>query len=189
MSIEFWFPVLRRTARAAEKILVQGPHAFWFLFDDRSAGSCGPGGCLRALSVGYFRSVTPLARLQHPFRVAHEWRAKERRHFIWCSMKIGRVFTIIVLVFGLAGCGAADLISNGLAYSRAVETDLEQVTSVRPEVGFNWHNGSFESVTVTFPRVYTGKSLDELAGAVREVVARDFKQAPDTIVLAFSLKQ
>jgi len=69
-------------------------------------------------------------------------------------MKIGRVFTIIVLVFGLAGCGAADLISNGLAYSRAVETDLEQVTSVRPEVGFNWHNGSFESVTVTFPRVY-----------------------------------
>ena|SRR5438445_662314 len=104
-------------------------------------------------------------------------------------MSIRWAITSIVLASSLAGCGVADLISNGLAYGRAVETDLEQVTSVRPEVGFNWHNGSFESVTVTFPRVYTGKSLDELAGTVREVVARDFKQAPDTIVLAFSLKR
>jgi hypothetical protein len=58
---------------------------------------------------------------------------------------------------------------------------------VRPKVGFNWRNGSFRSVTVTFPRVYAGKPLDELADTVREVVAKDFKQAPDTIVLAFSL--
>jgi hypothetical protein len=31
--------------------------------------------------------------------------------------------------------------------------------------------------------------LGELADTVREVVARDFKQTPDTIVLAFSLKR
>jgi hypothetical protein len=37
---------------------------------------------------------------------------------------------------------------------------------VKPEVGFNWHNGGFQSVTVTFPRVYAGKPLSELADAV-----------------------
>jgi len=26
-----------------------------------------------------------------------------------------------------------------------------------PEVGFNWHNGDFQSVTVTFPKVYLGQ--------------------------------
>jgi hypothetical protein len=58
----------------------------------------------------------------------------------------------------------------------------------RAHVGFNWHNGSFETVTVTFPQLYAGKPLEELARTVREVVARDFKRTPDTIVLAFTLK-
>jgi hypothetical protein len=102
-------------------------------------------------------------------------------------MKICRAIIAVVLAGSLAGCGMVDVISNGLAYSRVVETDLEHATGLKPEVGFNWHNGSFQSVTVTFPRVYAGKPLGELADTVREVAARDFKQAPDTIVLAFAL--
>jgi hypothetical protein len=102
-------------------------------------------------------------------------------------MNIRKAITIIVLAISLAGCGAADLISNGLSYCRAVETDLEGVTGIKPEVGFNWHNGGFREVTVTFPRLYSGKPLDELAGTVREVVAKEFKQAPDKIVLAFTM--
>jgi len=102
-------------------------------------------------------------------------------------MNIRKAITIVVLAFGLAGCGAADLISNGLSYSRAVETDLEGATGLKPEVGFNWHNGNLQSVTVTFPKVYVGKPLDELANSVREVVVKEFKQTPDTIVLAFAL--
>ena len=104
-----------------------------------------------------------------------------------CSMKIRKAITIVALAAGLAGCGAGDLISSGLTYAKAVETDLQQSTGLKPQVGFNWRNGSFASVTVTFPQVYAGKALGELADTVREVVARDFKQAPDTIVLAFSL--
>jgi len=107
--------------------------------------------------------------------------------FARCAMKIRRAVSSLVLATSLAGCGAADVISNGLAYSRAVETDLDRVTGVRPEVGFNWHNGSLASVTVNFPRVDAGKPLDELAGMVREVVAKEFKQMPDKIVLAFAL--
>jgi hypothetical protein len=111
----------------------------------------------------------------------------QKARFIRCSMKICRAFMAVVLAGGLAGCGMVDVISNGVSYSRVVETDLEHATGVKPEVGFNWRNGSFRSVTVTFPRLSAGKPLGELADTVREVVARDFKQTPDTIMLAFSL--
>jgi len=94
-------------------------------------------------------------------------------------MKIRTAVVSAVLASSLAGWGVADLISNGLSYTKAVESDLQQATGVKPEVGFNWRNGSLRSVMVTFPRVYSGKPLDELAGMVREVVVKDFKQTPD----------
>ena len=103
------------------------------------------------------------------------------------SMKVRKTIAIVALSVSLAGCGAVDLISKGLSYSKAVAADLEGATGVKPEVGFNWHNGNLQSVTVTFPKVYLGKPLDELAGTVREVVAKQFKQMPDTVVLAFAL--
>ncbi len=102
-------------------------------------------------------------------------------------MNLHRAIAILVLAGSLAGCGAVELISKGLSYSKAVAADLERATSVKPEVGFDWHNGSLRSVTVTFPKIYVGKPLDELAGTVREVVTKDFKQTPDRVVLAFSL--
>jgi hypothetical protein len=108
-------------------------------------------------------------------------------HMQKASMKLHHAIAMVGLAASLAGCGAADLISNGLAYTQAVEADLEHATGVKPQVGFNWHNGSFQSVTVTFPGIYTDKPLGELAATVREVVARDFKQVPDTVVLGFSL--
>src|SRR5258708_4977229 len=102
-------------------------------------------------------------------------------------MDIRRAVAIIVLAIGLAGCGVADLISNGLSYSRAVETDLEGATGIRPEVGFNWHNGRFQSVTVTFPRVYAGRPFGGVGDPVGEGVGKGVKQAADTNVLALSL--
>jgi hypothetical protein len=103
------------------------------------------------------------------------------------SMKFHHAIAMVGLAACLAGCGAADLIANGLAYTRAVEVDLERATGVKPQVGFNWHNGGLRSVTVTFPRIYSDKPLGELVDTVREIVARDFKQMPDTIALGFSL--
>ena len=50
-----------------------------------------------------------------------------------------------------------DLISKGMSYSNAVAADLERATGVKPGVGFNWHNGGLQSVTVTFPKVYLGQ--------------------------------
>jgi hypothetical protein len=70
---------------------------------------------------------------------------------------------------------------------KAVETDLEQSTGVKPEVGFNWHNGRLTSVTVQFPRLYQDRPLNDLAGLVRSTVIKDFKQTPERIVLCFAL--
>jgi len=51
-------------------------------------------------------------------------------------MKIRKTIAILVLASSLAGCGAVELLSKGLADTRAVETDLQQATGVKPEVGF-----------------------------------------------------
>jgi hypothetical protein len=102
-------------------------------------------------------------------------------------MKLRKAITALVLAGSLAGCGAADPVSNGFFYSRTAAIDLENATGLRPQVAFEWRNGSFKSVTVTFPHVYIGKPLNELAGTVRDVVAKDFKEMPDIIVLAFAL--
>jgi hypothetical protein len=104
-------------------------------------------------------------------------------------MNLRRAIAILALAASLAGCGVVDVIKNGLAYSKAVEADLARLAGVKPEVGFKWHNGSLETVTVTFPRLYATKPLDELAGTVRETVTKEFKQTPDRIVLAFELKR
>jgi hypothetical protein len=104
-------------------------------------------------------------------------------------MKIRRAIASVVLAVGLAGCGAVDLISSGLKYAKAVEADLKEATGLKPEVGFNWRDGNLRSVTVTFPRIYAGEPLGELADTVRAVVVKEFKRTPGTIVLAFELKK
>jgi hypothetical protein len=87
-------------------------------------------------------------------------------------MNIRETITIVLLASSLAGCGVVDLISKGMSYSNAVAADLDREIGLKPEVGFNWHNGNLQSVTVTFPKIYVGTPLDELAGTVREVVVR-----------------
>jgi hypothetical protein len=97
-----------------------------------------------------------------------------------------RLAAILVLALGLAGC---DILANGFAYTRAVEKNLQASTHVKPHVGFNWSNGRFEVVTVTFPGIPETKSLRELADEVRATVYREFKQKPMKIVLGFELKK
>jgi hypothetical protein len=96
-----------------------------------------------------------------------------------------RLAAILVLALGLAGC---DIMTNGFAYTRAVENNLQASTHVRPHVGFNWSNGRLEVVTVTFPGI-PDKPVRELADEVRATVYREFKQKPMKIVLGFELKK
>ena len=93
----------------------------------------------------------------------------------------------LVFALTLAACDAVNTVTEGFSHAQAVETDLEQATGVRPQVGFNWNNGRLVSVTVQYPRIVESKRLSELGETARASVSRQFKQTPENIVLAFSL--
>jgi len=98
-----------------------------------------------------------------------------------------KIAAILVFTISLAACDAFSTVTKGFKYAKAVESDVEEATGVKPQVGFNWNNGRLVSVTVAFPRIYDAKPLRELAETIRASVQKQFKQTPDNIVLAFSL--
>ena len=98
-----------------------------------------------------------------------------------------KIGAISIFAMSLAACDAVNTVTEGYSHAKAVESDLEESTGIRPQVGFNWSNGRLVSVTVAFPIVYEAKPLNELAEATRKSVSSQFKQTPDNIVLAFSL--
>ena len=98
-----------------------------------------------------------------------------------------RVAALLVFAASIAACDVFSTLTEGSKYAKAVESDLEQSTGIKPEVGFNWHNGRLDTVTVTFPLLYEARPLGEVAEAVRRSVSGQFKQTPEDIVLAFSL--
>ena len=98
-----------------------------------------------------------------------------------------KIGAISIFAMSLAACDAVNTVTEGYSHAKAVESDLEESTGIRPQVGFNWSNWRLVSVTVAFPLVYEAKPLNELAEATRKSVSSQFKQTPDNIVLAFSL--
>ncbi len=93
----------------------------------------------------------------------------------------------LLVALTLAACDAVNTVTEGAAHARAVESDLEKSTGVKPQVGFHWNNGQLTSVTVQYPNLVPSPPLNELAAKVRASVATQFKQTPDNIVLAFVL--
>jgi hypothetical protein len=98
-----------------------------------------------------------------------------------------RIAVAFIIALTLASCDAVSTLKEGFQQAKAVESDLEQSTGVKPQVGFNWSNGRLVSVTVAYPRIFESKPLRELADAIRVAVGKEFKQTPDNIVVAFSL--
>jgi hypothetical protein len=94
---------------------------------------------------------------------------------------------VLVLAIGLAACDAVSTLTEGFKKAQAVQTDLQESTGLKPQVGFNWTNGRLVSVTVAFPGIYDKKPLSELAAIVRASITNQFQQTPETIVLSFSL--
>lgn len=100
---------------------------------------------------------------------------------------MSKIAVLLTLTISLAACGVVDTLVDGFKHVTAVENDLAASTGMKPKVGFHWSNGVLDTVTVTFPRLYDGKPLAELATVVRGSVARQFKQMPTDLVLAFSI--
>jgi hypothetical protein len=100
---------------------------------------------------------------------------------------MSKMAALMAIAIGLSSCGLVDTLVDGFQHVNAVRHDLTASTGMTPAVGFKWHNGRLENVTVTFPRLYQDKPLPELAETVRREVTREFKQTPEDIVLGFSL--
>jgi hypothetical protein len=98
-----------------------------------------------------------------------------------------RIFAVGLIAVILVACDATSTVTEGFKQARSVESDLETATGVKPNVGFNWQNGQLVSVTVVFPVLPETKPLREIADEVRAAVGKEFKQAPNNVVLAFSL--
>jgi len=98
-----------------------------------------------------------------------------------------KVLAVLILAVGLASCDAIDTVKEGFGHARAVETDLEKSTGLKPAVGFNWNNGKLTQVSVVFPALYDAKPPRELGDIVRAAVSKQFKQTPDNILLGFNL--
>jgi len=100
-----------------------------------------------------------------------------------------RIAACLAVAISLVGCGVIGTLIDGWKYAKAVETELEDSTGVRPQVGFKWKNGRLVEVSVVFPGLYQKRPLPELAEMVRRSVNSQFKQTANTIVLAFELDQ
>jgi hypothetical protein len=98
-----------------------------------------------------------------------------------------KIAAALTFALALTACSAVDAVKDAFKHVKAVESDLEASTGVRPQVGFNWNNGRLVSVTVQYPRLVETKSLSDLAEAARGAIGREFKQMPENIVLAFSV--
>jgi hypothetical protein len=98
-----------------------------------------------------------------------------------------KIAAVSIIAISLAACDAVNTVTEGFNHAKAVESDLEESTGIKPRVGFNWNNGRLTSVTVSFPSIYEAKPLRELAETTRESVTRQFQQTPENIVLTFSI--
>jgi hypothetical protein len=98
-----------------------------------------------------------------------------------------KLIAVLVLATGVAGCDVVGVMIDGFKKAKAVGADLDQVTGLTPEVGFNWNNGRLVNVNVAFPRLYDAKPLRELAEATRAAVLKEFERTPDHIVLSFTI--
>jgi hypothetical protein len=98
-----------------------------------------------------------------------------------------RFVALVALALGLAACGVISTLVEGWKYAKAVESDLESETGVKPSVGFKWQNGRLLTVTVAYPQLYEKKPLAALAEILRHSVETHFKQKPEDIELSFSL--
>jgi hypothetical protein len=99
-----------------------------------------------------------------------------------------RHLSAISIALLLAGCGPIDLMKEGFAHSTAVSARLEKTLGVKSFVGFNWSNGSLNSVSVTFQGIPANVALADIMAQSKEAIAAEFRQTPSEVVVAFAFK-
>ncbi len=101
-----------------------------------------------------------------------------------------RVLSSIFVTLGLAlaACGPVDTLKEGFAHSQAVSASLEKSLGVKSFVGFNWNNGTLDTVSVTFQGIPPDVPLADIVDKSKRAVAAEFKQLPSQVVISFAVK-
>jgi hypothetical protein len=92
------------------------------------------------------------------------------------------------IALALTACGPVDTLKEGFAHSKAVSENLEKTLGVKSFVGFNWSNGSLDSVSVTFEGIPANVPLADIVEKSKRAVANEFKQLPSQVVISFAVK-
>lgn len=99
-----------------------------------------------------------------------------------------RVLAVMSIALALTACGPVDTLKEGFAHSKAVSENLEKTLGVKSFVGFNWSNGSLDSVSVTFEGIPANVPLADIVEKSKRAVANEFKQLPSQVVISFAVK-
>lgn len=76
---------------------------------------------------------------------------------------------------------------EGFRHAQEVADDLQKSVGARPQVGFNWTNGSLARVTVQFDGIPPARSNPRIAQLGREAIAARFRQAPREVVISYAV--
>ena len=64
---------------------------------------------------------------------------------------------------------------------------MEKAIGSKTFVGFNWHNGVLNNVTVNFEGIPDTSSISEIVTTAKNSVSKHFKQSPDVVVVSFTV--
>lgn len=92
---------------------------------------------------------------------------------------------VLVAASALVACDVASQIKDGLAHSSAASETIEKQVGKKPEIGFNYNNGSFSQATVQFSEA-PAMPLPELEKVVRAALVSEFKDEPAQLIIAFA---
>jgi hypothetical protein len=99
-----------------------------------------------------------------------------------------RFLPAISIAIALAACGPVDTFKDGFAHSQAVSESLEKTLGLKPFVGFNWSDGTLDSVSVTFQGIPANVPLTDIVAKSKSAVAAEFKQLPSQVIISFALR-
>jgi len=99
-----------------------------------------------------------------------------------------RFLVLAALSMALGGCNVVNAVKEGMEQSEAAASSIEKQVGVKPDVGFNFQNGSFTAATVVFNSVPSA-SLPELEKISRKAVVASFKSEPERLVVSFVFKK
>jgi len=95
-------------------------------------------------------------------------------------------WTKCIFLLGALALFAGFDLGDAMRGRSALEKDLEAQTGMKPEVSVNTMSGTLTFVMVAFPHL-DKRPTEELAGIVKASVAKQFKEAPQKLLIAFEL--